>query len=251
MKLTLKAFLQPILSFFLGGELCICCGEFSFYVPLCKTCIQKRLLTWEPSFSKLNERLRCKVCGNILVSEEEICFKCRSDCLFKNTDKIFPIHTYRLWKKNLLFLWKSSEMRHLSIYFADLINKVIESEFYCEKKIPLVPVPPRFGKIYKKGWDQIAEICFLLEKKYGFTILNLLERTTIQQQKKLDRNHRLENLGSAYKIKKQVLGKIKIPSTVILIDDVITTGVTVETCASVLKSIGIKTVYVVSLFSVS
>ena len=47
----------------------------------------------------------------------------------------------------------------------------------------VVPVPPRYGKIKEIGWDQVDELCNILEHRFGFKILRVLERKSVFQQK--------------------------------------------------------------------
>lgn len=117
--------------------------------------------------------------------------------------------------------------------------------------LKVVPVPPRPGKIKCKGWDQIEELCFYLRNLYGIKILPLLRRTTSLQQKKLDKKHRLEQTKRAFVLcPKNKLRRFlrNLPEKVVLIDDVMTTGSTIEACAAELKRAGIKKVYAVTLF---
>ena len=86
-----------------------------------------------------------------------------------------------------------------------------------------------------------------LEFKYEYDVERIMERRTSVQQKTLDRNERLETIGKSYFVKK---GVKKIPEIVCLIDDVMTTGATLESCAEKLKEAGAKKVFAVTLFSV-
>lgn len=119
--------------------------------------------------------------------------------------------------------------------------------------LPVVPVPPRPGKIKKKGWDQIDELCFYLKNIYGVKVYKVLERLSKKQQKKLSRDERLQLIKKGYVLKNNK--KIKsflqnIPEKIVLIDDVMTTGSTIEACAEALKTAGVKTVVVITLFIV-
>ena len=69
--------------------------------------------------------------------------------------------------------------------------------------LPVVPVPPRPGKIRQKGWDQIDELCFYLRNLYGIETLPFLRRLTRFQQKKLNRLHRLEQIKNAFVLRPQ------------------------------------------------
>ncbi len=171
-----------------------------------------------------------------------------------SVDGAFSLHGYQLWKKSLLFAWKLEDKRNLSPYFAAIFYKKLRSlEEKFGRLIPVVPVPPRFGKIRERGWDQIEELCFYLEKGWGVKILRLLERLSHTQQKKLDRVQRIEGMGSSYRLKdKKKIRKIvtEIPDVVVLADDVLTTGSTLEACARELKFLGVKQVFSITLFIV-
>ena len=186
---------------------------------------------------------RCKCCGKELVSEKNTCLRCRTNPVLKSTDKVIPLFSYRLWNKELMFRWKMQGERTFSAVFARLISEVLIKN--GEKVI--VPVPPRKGKIRKNGWDQIDELCTFLEKRYGFKVYRLLQRNSREQQKKLNRTERLESIKSSYSLK-PYCGEL--PEHVCIIDDVLTTGATLESCAEILKAGGVKTVNAVTLFTV-
>jgi predicted amidophosphoribosyltransferase len=152
-----------------------------------------------------------------------------------------------------MFLWKSKEERVISNMFAWILNSVLrkmEAQF-------VVPVPPRKGKINQKGWDQIDELCSILKYRYGYKVLHLLQRKNVIQQKKLDREGRLQQIGLAYSVVSPSMAAKALkpyggamPESVVLLDDVCTTGSTIESCARILKEVGIKHVNAVSLFVV-
>ena len=237
---------QNVISFLLGGEKCLCCSKWTLRLPLCSSCLTE---IFRPFHSE-----SCSVCGKPLVSERGLCTVCREEAALKSIDAAFSLHCYQLWKKSLLFAWKMEGKRSLSPYFAALCYKKIQSLWQKEgQQFPLVPVPPRAGKIRERGWDQIDDLCFYLRKGWNVKILPLLERLSRTQQKKLDRAQRLEGIESSYRLKsaKRLKGLIrKIPETVMLIDDVLTTGSTVEACARELKKLGVKKVFSLTLFIV-
>lgn len=195
------------------------------------------------SVDRIMEKERCQCCGRELVSMKEKCMKCREEPVMKNTDSVTPLFSYRLWNRELMFRWKMQGERNFSALFAGLLAKVLRK--YGASVI--VPVPPRKGKIRRDGWDQIEELCVFLERRFGFRVLRILERNTSGQQKKLSRAQRLESIKTAYSLK-PFSGKL--PESVCLIDDVCTTGSTLESCAILLKGAGIKKVDAVTLFTV-
>lgn len=226
---------HKLISYLLSPQVCLRCGNISSFI-LCPDCLQK--------FSKIDfsKHHRCRVCGKILVSEVDICMNCREEPLLEHTDSVFPIHSYRLWKKEVLFNWKFCGNRCFSLVASDIIHKALVAQY---PGLPIVPVPPRPGKLRNKGWDQIDDVCRNLKYHHCHKVLPLLIRTEKKQQKLLNREERIHQMGHLYKIKRN---KIKIPEEVVIIDDIMTTGVTLENCASVLKKNGVKKVHGVTLF---
>jgi len=222
------------------------CGENCVLTPVCSDCNLK-------FFSINKESERCKYCGRTLISTSGTCLECRENPVLTNVDFAFPLYSYRLWNKELLFEWKMKNVRSLSYFFA---KKAAEAMEFLDVKV-IVPVPPRKGKIAKNGWDQVDELCSILESCFGFKVLRILERTSEVQQKKLDRNERLQTIESAYRLlpEKKISKMLKkfdgcLPETVCLIDDVCTTGSTLECCSKLLRTYGFKRVGVLSLFTV-
>ncbi|MDR3311548.1 MAG: hypothetical protein LBS64_00230 [Spirochaetaceae bacterium] len=253
-----------LLSVILGNEDCVCCGKPSPILPLCPACRKSRLETWVPP------EHRCQQCGRPLISEAGRCLECRRadeagqppapiDSRQGRTaypaacgggvDSIFPIFSYQLWYRELVFLWKTRGVRLFTPIFGDILRRVIQDDLRSPTPPVLVPVPPRPGKIREKGWDQVNDLCVYLHRRHGIPVARLLRRRSKVQQKKLDVAHRIENAQSAFYLAKGYSAPL--PPAVILLDDVRTTGATVNICAQVLKSAGIREVRALVLFGVN
>lgn len=245
-KFYFVTFIRFLFSLLNSGDECLVCGKKTFLIPICKECQNL-------NFKIDSTKSRCECCGKTLISTKRTCLECREKPVFRNVDEIYPLFSYRLWNKEILFLWKINSVRALSYFFAKKV-----SEMLTKKGIRfIVPVPPRKGKIQKNGWDQIDELCTMLEMLFGFNVIRILERTSEIQQKKLDREERLSTIESAYKILdeskiQKILNKFDggLLDEVCIIDDVCTTGSTLECCARILKEYGFKSVKAVCLFTV-
>ncbi|MDR1786732.1 MAG: ComF family protein [Spirochaetaceae bacterium] len=243
----LRKIIYLTLSLCLGGDECLVCGRRAL-TPLCPSCRDKRLLTWEGAEG------RCKTCGKPLISEAGLCMECRKREEASPVELCFPVFSYRLWMKDLLFAWKTQGVRLLSPLFARIIAEVIGENF--GDNMVIVPVPPRPGKLRRKGWDQVEDLCRWLDLAHRMPVLRLLRRRSAVQQKKLTRDERSRNAQAAYYVPDSIRdkidrGKIPLPRRVLLLDDVRTTGVTLETCAGALKALGVERVSAVALAGVN
>lgn len=109
----------------------------------------------------------------------------------------------------------------------------------------MIPVPVSRKKMQKRGYNQAALIARQLAEKTGIpTDLHSLARIrdTIPQ-KELNHQERRKNLNNAFKMDQNAVKYKK----VLLVDDIYTTGSTIDACAVALKEAGVQQVYFISL----
>jgi ComF family protein len=186
----------------------------------------------------------CEYCGKPLISEQGRCLYCRrtEDRVLDRAIVLFP---YSGKYRKLLASYKFDKHIALGNFFVEVIRKTLE-----KKGIPvetaIVPVPPRPGKIHNVGWDQVEYLARLLEKGRNndnvFPVNRCLKRLRSKSQKELSRENRQTNLRG------RIIPQKQIPKIAIVIDDVITTGSTLDACAAALKEGGAQTVYGLCLF---
>jgi ComF family protein len=182
----------------------------------------------------------CSVCGRPLISEINTCLPCRDEGE-RSCDKIAVVFPYTGQYRKLLGAYKFGKNPALGHLLEEKIREGVQRLTAQTRPAVLCPVPPRPGKIRKTGWDQVEYLAKLLERDKQ-PVLRCLKRLPSQSQKTLDREHRLTNLKGRFIAVKEV------PKEVILFDDVITTGATIEACAAALKAAGAEKVYGVCLF---
>lgn len=109
----------------------------------------------------------------------------------------------------------------------------------------LVPVPLHLRRQRERGHNQAAGLARELSRKTAIPTRNLLQRTRYTvTQTHFDRQERMQNLRDAFSLRQNahVLGQ-----NLLLVDDVFTTGSTLDECARVLTSAGAKTVCALTL----
>jgi ComF family protein len=232
---TITDLLLPDTCALCGTSLCLQ-GACDNSIPLCDNCF----IQAENELC-LNSSLiysRCRLCGYPLSSEEGVCLSCREKTWnFTSASSLF---LYTETGRNLICAYKFENRRGLGHYFAGLIKQ------YQRKNHPeavIVPVPFRSASKRKRGWDQIEEITSVLKKDDEITICPCLKRDDGPAQKTMNYEKRLLNLNN----KIHYINKYSPPEKVVLIDDVFTTGATMDYCARVLKNAGTKNIFCLSI----
>jgi ComF family protein len=116
-------------------------------------------------------------------------------------------------------------------------------------KWPLVPVPLHRQRLQHRHFNQAQEISRELASHTGLPVVHALKRTrATEHQTALTRAQRLENLRGAFQLSRSGQRQIgQSPAGAILVDDVLTTGSTVDECARTLRRAGFQKVLVVTV----
>ena len=103
----------------------------------------------------------------------------------------------------------------------------------------VVPVPLHPRREYARGFNQAHELAIHL----GPPVVSQLKRVVFTKpQIDLPREQRLANVHDAFAWCPAPGSRIPVPGVVVLVDDVATTGATLESCAAILKRSGVKEV---------
>lgn len=138
--------------------------------------------------------------------------------------------------------------QELAEHFANLIaEKIRELSMAQKRKIVLIPVPLHKKRLNYRGFNQAEIIAKAVASKMPggkAEIIDLLERSReTQQQAKLNKDERHKNLKGAFIMNKKCVHEYSSNNLYFIVDDVCTTGSTLENCVEVLKDNGFKKVY--------
>jgi competence protein ComFC len=126
-----------------------------------------------------------------------------------------------------------------------LVGGLDDPRFLGQTAEALVPVPLHSVRQREREFNQAEVLARLLSQRCGIPVIPCLKRTRYTStQTRLDRWERMKNLRGAFELRRnaRVQGR-----HLILIDDVFTTGSTVNECASVLRRAGAATVRVMTV----
>jgi ComF family protein len=138
--------------------------------------------------------------------------------------------------KNSIKRFKFSHKKEYAYEFAKLITKTIEICFRNQKFDLITCVPLHKNRFKKRGYNQSELIAKEAAKSLGFQF----EKTIVKTKNNLPQHglnffKRQINVNGAYKAIRNLSGK-----KILICDDIVTTGATLNECVSVLEAAGAK-----------
>lgn len=187
----------------------------------------------------------CEICGRPFAFLEaeyrtgNICHDCKrweedehwSGCLDQNRS----LYRYTDFAKEVIARFKFRGDYVLAEIFAEELRKVLRSFQYDY----IAPIPLSEERLYERGFNQAEAIITTA----GFVPNHLLTRVHTEKQSKKSRSERI-HLEQVFKL---VDGVEVSSKTILLIDDIYTTGSTLRHAAKLLKENGTTTVYSLTL----
>ncbi|MBE5876174.1 MAG: ComF family protein [Lachnospiraceae bacterium] len=201
---------------------------------VCSTCRKKIRYIEEP---------KCRKCGKELRREEKVfCVDCT------NHRHVFDyglaLYDYQSMKESI-YRFKYKGRKEYAKFYAQEIWKHYGREIVRMEADVLIPVPLHKSKLRVRGYNQAELIAQELSRLSGIPcetqIVQRIRKTI--PQKELDGVGRQNNLKKAFNIPSDV---VKLNKTIV-VDDIYTTGSTIDAVSGELKQRGIRNVYFITL----
>lgn len=183
----------------------------------------------------------CQKCGKPLLSEErEYCQDCSRKAHEFRTGRA-PFVYDQIMRRSIAKFKYGGRKEYASFYAEEILRRSAR-EILLWKAEVLVPVPLHASRKRKRGFNQAELLAKELSYRSGIPMdPKLLVRVKkTRAQKELNDQERLENLKNAFSVRE---GPIPYKN-IILVDDIYTTGSTVDAAAKALKERGAEQVYV-------
>ncbi|NDV60504.1 ComF family protein [Bacteroides sp. 519] len=211
--------------------------------------------TWIHSFFSILFPKYCPVCGCILYEENFFCIKCDLD---------LPRTHFHLNRDNSLEsqFWGKVDIQRATAYFyyrkgspyrellyalkyrgqkelgqklgARIATEISESDFFDSIDL-LIPVPLHKNRYKERGYNQSEQIAIGISKVTGIPVETgvIIRQQQTETQTRKSHYARLENMEGVFELSPLCNCDNK---HVLLIDDIITTGATITSCARVLQT---------------
>ncbi|MBI1750483.1 MAG: ComF family protein [Acidobacteria bacterium] len=201
-------------------------------IPVCPSCLA--------SFQPLRGAA-CKKCGRPFVSDvaaaapQPLCHLCRRDVYNFDLARSFAAYTDAMVRA--IVLLKYHAVTPLGGWFATRLEEMVARDPDAFAADVVVPVPLHVSRLRERGYNQAELIARPLAKRLGLPLRSyLLVRMRPRPDKlKLTRKERWRTVRGAYAMREDTsIDKVR----VLLVDDVFTTGATLDACARVLREAG-------------
>ena len=148
--------------------------------------------------------------------------------------------------QNLIHSFKYRGKYEIGMMLGEMFAADLKSSAYFKNINTIIPVPLHWTKLKTRGFNQSEVIARGMAKQMNAQIENdvLIRRFATDTQTKKSRLKRVENVQGKFGIQnpEKIAGK-----HVLLIDDIITTGSTIEECANILLSVDETKVSIASI----
>ncbi len=212
---------------------CPVCGEITEPAGslICPSCFRELSFVKSPT---------CKKCGKEILNETmEYC----EDCISHRHafESGVALLNYDETARTSMVQIKYKNKREYLDFYGEALAARYEKQIRRMQVDAIVPVPVHRSRRRRRGFNQAELLAEVMGKRLGIPVAAdaLIRTKKTLPQKELSAMERLKNLSGAF-----LAGKI--PSgtrSVLLVDDIYTTGSTMEACARALKNAGVEHVY--------
>ncbi len=195
---------------------------------------------------------RCPGCGEIISHDSKFCRECESELVFskivqhKNKNNRFtglvsPFY-YRGTAKRMILRYKFKGKKYIYKIMAEYMLRKFEENYSLIDFDYITYIPMSFSEYVERGFNQTNLLAKSLSKKTNIICKKLIKKTRkTKHQMNLNSKDRETNLKNCFKSAENIKGK-----TILLVDDIKTTGTTLNECSKVLKKAGAKDIYCIT-----
>lgn len=215
---------------------CPVCQEIVWGEKVHRECLKKLEYVEEPL---------CKKCGKPIFAEEaEYCFDCTKH--EKSFAQGRAVWVYNEVVDTSIFEYKYKGKREYAAFFVDEMLKAWGKWIEGISPDMLLPVPLSQKKYKSRGYNQAKLLADGIGHALGIPVPDklLIRNRNTEPQKSLGPKERYENLSKAFEISGRIDLKDK---KILLVDDIYTTGSTVEACSKALLESGARSVSFITL----
>lgn len=185
---------------------------------------------------------RCMKCGKPIQSEtEEFCYDCKKRNHIFDSGQSMWVHKPPV--NQAVYAFKYHDRRcYGKIFAAEMVRELNSYLDFVSAEV-LIPIPLYKKRYRNRGYNQAEILAREIGRLAHLPVADvLIRKKSTNPQKQLSDTQRKKNIEGAFALRQGIEYK-----TVILIDDIYTTGSTLDEAAKVLKNAGVQRVYFLTI----
>lgn len=216
---------------------CPVCGDIvqPFGELICPDCVREFSVVHQPT---------CKKCGKEVESRKmEYCYDCSRHS--RSFEQNFALLNYNSAASRSMSAIKYKGRREYLDFYSQAVCRRFGRTLRRIAPDAMVPVPIHPSRRRSRGFNQAELLARRISRQTGISVCSagLKRAKKTLPQKELNQEERLKNLQQAF-VPGDLPEEVR---TVLLVDDIYTTGSTMEACARALKSMGVGKIYGLTL----
>ncbi len=220
---------------------CLVCGEDlepGPSGPLCREHRRAVVLIEDPFCERCGKKMFARATGEL------ICDECRQTR--RHFERAFSATLYNDTMKALVHRYKYDMRQYLAAPLAQWMIEFMHRHINAESLDAIVPVPLHWRRYHYRGFNQAIALARALAREFALPVVRHVlrrKRHTVPQVN-LGPKERVKNIKDAFRVRKaeRIAGK-----RLLLLDDVYTTGATINECARILNHAGAASVIAFTL----
>ena len=198
------------------------------------------------SLQRLLFPVHCPLCDRILGRHEElVCESCagKEKAQLRSFGFGCAPFSYAGAVRQSVKRFKYSGRVEYADYFAERILHTCGTQLRSWNGLVLIPVPVHHTRLLQRGYNQAEVLVHALSRRTGIPCAShtVIRRRKTQPQNGLGVAERRENVKGAFALRKRA----KLPESVILVDDIYTTGSTLGEIRKLLRESGVREIHAV------
>ena len=183
-------------------------------------------------------------CGQPLAgNEEEYCADCGHTHHYY--DRGYGLWLHRKPVNQSIYRFKYQNQRRFAVHYTAELTRAFEGQVRRWRPCLIMPVPLHKKRRRARGYNQAELIAEGLGRAFEIPVdaASLIRKKNTVPQKELDRQGRMQNMKNAFMLADSFLPV----RTILLVDDIYTTGSTLDAAAFTLKQRGVQKVYFLTI----
>jgi len=211
----------------------LCMERVTEHPAICRACMTE--LPWL--------RFACEVCAvSLPASAGKKCGACQASLPY--LQKTTVLFEYLPPVDRLIGDLKFKQQLGLARVFGQILAERLQTRQVSARPTVIMPVPLHRRRLAERGFNQSIELARPLARVWGVPILNnaISRAKATRAQSGLSAKARQTNVKGAFTVK-----KTRLPKHVLILDDVVTTGATVNELARTLQNAGVEKIEVAAI----